>query len=223
MILANIAFKYPIFIQIMQEKEIYILRHGETDMNKRNMVQGRGVNSTLNDYGHLQAKAFFEAYRHIPFEIAYSSSLTRTIQTIQPFIQLGIEHRAIADIDEMDWGIQEGIVPTEASTLEFTRILEAWRNGNFDMRIERGETPLEVQTRLSRFVKDLLDSPFQKILVCTHGRSMRILLCTMLGKELSEMDAFPHQNTCLYKLTWKNGQFEILTSCNTDHLCDIFN
>ncbi|MBK7958290.1 MAG: histidine phosphatase family protein [Bacteroidetes bacterium] len=79
----------------MQEKEIYIIRHGETDMNKRNMVQGRGVNSVLNEHGHRQAKAFFEAYRHIPFEIAYSSSLTRTIQTIQPFVQLGIEHRAM--------------------------------------------------------------------------------------------------------------------------------
>ncbi len=190
-------------------------------MNKRNMVQGRGVNSVLNEHGHRQAKAFFEAYRHIPFEIAYSSSLTRTIQTIQPFVQLGIEHRAMTEIDEMDWGIQEGMVPTEASTAEFTRILEAWRNGNFDTRIERGETPLEVQTRLSQFMKGLINSPHQKILVCTHGRSMRILLCTMLGRALTDMDEFPHHNTCLYKLIWKSGQFEIQASCDTDHLNDI--
>ncbi len=221
MILGDIVFKYLIFIQIMKEKEIYIIRHGETDMNKRNMVQGRGVNSSLNDHGHRQAKAFFHKYNHIPFDIAYTSSLTRTIQTIQPFLQLGIEHRAIADIDEMDWGIQEGMVPTEESTLEFTRILEAWNNGDYNMRIERGETPVEVQERLMNFVELLIQSPHQKILVCTHGRSMRILLCTMLGKALSEMDIFPHHNTCLYKLRWAQNQFEIQEACNIEHLQDI--
>lgn len=44
-------------------KYIYILRHGETDYNRRGIVQGSGVDAELNEYGRLQAEAFFRYYR----------------------------------------------------------------------------------------------------------------------------------------------------------------
>ena len=44
-------------------KNIYIIRHGQTDFNVRQIVQGRGINSDLNDEGILQAKLFFEAHK----------------------------------------------------------------------------------------------------------------------------------------------------------------
>ncbi len=31
------------------DKELYIIRHGETELNRLGIVQGRGVNSDLND------------------------------------------------------------------------------------------------------------------------------------------------------------------------------
>ena len=37
-------------------KEIYIIRHGETDFNKQGIVQGRGVNSDLNEKTHCVYK-----------------------------------------------------------------------------------------------------------------------------------------------------------------------
>ena len=48
-------------------KEIYIIRHGETDYNRQGIVQGQGVDTSLNDLGRRQASAFFEHYRHIDF------------------------------------------------------------------------------------------------------------------------------------------------------------
>ena len=40
-------------------KEIYIIRHGETELNRLGIVQGRGVDSDLNDTGRAQAEAFY--------------------------------------------------------------------------------------------------------------------------------------------------------------------
>lgn len=40
-------------------KDIYIIRHGQTDFNVRQIVQGRGINSDLNDMGIRQAQLFF--------------------------------------------------------------------------------------------------------------------------------------------------------------------
>jgi broad specificity phosphatase PhoE len=45
------------------DKELYIIRHGETDLNKQGIVQGRGINSDLNDTGRAQAAAFFKMYK----------------------------------------------------------------------------------------------------------------------------------------------------------------
>jgi broad specificity phosphatase PhoE len=63
------------------EKEIFIIRHGETDFNQLGIVQGKGVNSSINAKGMQQAQAFFEAYRNENFEKIYISQLQRTAQT----------------------------------------------------------------------------------------------------------------------------------------------
>ena len=63
------------------EKLIYILRHGQTDYNLQGIVQGGGVDTSLNDTGRKQAHAFHEAYKHIPFEAVITSRLKRTHQT----------------------------------------------------------------------------------------------------------------------------------------------
>ena len=51
-----------------------------------------------------------------------------------------------------------------------------------------------------------------------HGRALRILLCHLLGKELIHMDTFPHSNVSLYRIKYKNEQFELLDFNNLDHL-----
>jgi probable phosphoglycerate mutase len=43
----------------LAQKTIYLIRHGETDYNRRGVVQGSGVDSDLNEMGQAQATAFF--------------------------------------------------------------------------------------------------------------------------------------------------------------------
>ena len=89
-------------------KTLYIVRHGQTDLNKRGIVQGRGMDTNLNDEGRKQARQFFEAYGDIPFDKIYISALRRTQQSIQQFIDLGIPFEKLSGLDELAWGIHEG-------------------------------------------------------------------------------------------------------------------
>ncbi len=50
-------------------KTLYIVRHGETELNKHGIVQGRGINSDLNDTGRAQAAALFEHYKKMCLSI----------------------------------------------------------------------------------------------------------------------------------------------------------
>ena len=65
--------------------KLYLIRHGETDYNRQGIVQGGGVDSSLNDLGRRQAEAFFEHYKHLRFDAVYVSALKRTHETLAPW------------------------------------------------------------------------------------------------------------------------------------------
>lgn len=199
-------------------KTLYIIRHGETDYNKMGMVQGSGIDSPLNDTGLSQAAAFFNTYQDIPFEKIYVSNLQRTQQTVQGFIDLGIPFESLAGLREISWGIQEGKRFTPETLRQYEETYLEWGRGNYETKIEGGENPLEVQKRQKVAIQKILSSSGSPVLICTHGRAMRILLCWLLKHPLSYMDQFSHTNTCLYKLNFTGEQFSIELFNNTDHL-----
>ncbi|SFH02667.1 histidine phosphatase family protein [Pedobacter insulae] len=199
--------------------ELYIIRHGETELNRLGIVQGRGVNTDLNNTGREQADAFFAHYRHIPFDYIYTSKLKRTHQTVQKFIDLAIPWEQLEGLDELAWGDWEGKPNTEEARHAFKEIVEKWQGGNYEAKFEGGESPNEVLFRLTKAV-DLIKENVTagRILVCMHGRAMRLLLCYLLNKPLSEMADFPHQNTTLYRLSYVGNKFEVIDFNNTEHL-----
>ena len=69
------------------EKQIYIVRHGQTDYNKNNILQGRYVDSSLNDLGKTQANRFYKKFKNVNFDKVYLSSLMRTLQSVDKFIK----------------------------------------------------------------------------------------------------------------------------------------
>jgi len=205
------------------QKEIYIIRHGQTEYNAKGIVQGKGVNLSLNDLGRKQAEAFYQAYKHIPFDILYSSTLTRAQETIDAFKELGIPHEIFSELDEISWGDLEGTTATQESDVTFQALLAKWRAGQIHVKpTDTGESPYELQQRQKRFIAHLMTTPHQKILIATHGRFIRAFMCTLTGRPLSEMEDFSHVNLCLYKVNLHhNGTFEIELSCEQDHLKNI--
>ncbi len=203
-------------------KKVYLVRHGQTDYNLRNIVQGSGVDTDLNATGHSQADAFFQAYRHIPFTKIYTSGLKRTHQSVKNFIELGIPHQALPGLNEISWGTKEGhrVTPEEDEYYHF--MLREWQNGKTDLRIEGGESPEDVVRRM----KPALDQIFSQtdehtILICMHGRAIRILLCHLLNYPLRSMDMFDHQNLCLYLLNYGGTTFSVERYNDRKHLANL--
>ena len=200
-------------------KELYIIRHGETEYNSKGIVQGRGVDAPLNDFGHKQAKQFFDTHKHIPFAKVYTSSLQRTHQTVALFINEGIDHEELSGLDELDWGIYEGAKASAESRKNIIDLTGKWAMGQLDEKSPEGENPLEVQTRQKEAINHIMSQTDEKtILICMHGRALRVLLAWLTEKGLTEMETFPHQNLSLYKLLYVNGTFTIDLFNYTQHL-----
>ena len=202
-------------------KNIYIIRHGQTDFNVRQVVQGRGVNSDLNDEGIRQAKLFFKAHQEIKFDVVYTSSLKRTWQTVDSFISKKIPHLVRPEIDEIDWGIFEGVEHHPDLQKTYYDISNEWKNGNLEIKIEGGESAQDLADRLLPFIEELKQTNEQTILVCTHGRTLRVLICLLLKKDISKMDEFDHQNTCLYHLEFDGENFALIKENDVAHLNDV--
>ena len=203
----------------LNSKKIYLIRHGQTEFNRMGVVQGSGVDSHLNERGKMQARAFFEQYRHVPFDKIYTSSLIRSQQSVADFISQGIPFEALAALNEISWGYKEGQKITPEEDQYYHYMLAQWREGNTGLRIEGGESPDDVITRLTPAVEHIVSNPEERnILICMHGRAIRILLCHLLRLPLKNMDTFEHENLCLYVLNYDEGVFSIEVNNSVDHL-----
>ncbi|GAB4023195.1 histidine phosphatase family protein [Spirosoma koreense] len=208
----------------MTQKTIYLIRHGETDYNRRGVVQGSGVDSDLNEMGQAQAQAFFQAYQHVPFHKIYISGLKRTYQTVESFIDLGLPYEKLTGLNEISWGIMEGKAPGNLENEYYRDLIEAWSSGNTARTTDGGESPDQVVDRQREAFEVILSHPEEEIvLVAMHGRAMRILLCWLTNQPLSSMDQFEHSNLCLYKLhyTYDTNTFTIELANDTAHLLSL--
>ena len=204
-----------------KNKKLYIIRHGETDLNKNGIVQGRGIDSSLNETGRMQAEAFYKMYKDVAIDKIYTSKLKRTHETVSHFIEKGIGWEQLEGLDELAWGIYEGQKSTPDLRKAFKKLIENWNLGNFDVKTEGGESPNEVFARQAKAMEHILKQENEEtILVCMHGRAIRLLMCQLLQKPLSEMDNFPHQNTSLYILNYDGAKFEVEVFNSLAHLAN---
>lgn len=202
----------------MLEQTVYIVRHGQTDYNLRGIVQGSGVDSSLNDTGRAQAAAFYQKYQDHPFELVMTSALKRTRESVVSFLSDGLPHVVDADINEMHWGEHEGKVGTPESVAEYQRIKDAWATGDIDGRIGGGESAREMGDRLQRFINKLKLRPEKQILICSHGRAMCGLVTLMQGMPIHLMNEFRHSNLGLWVAHLKDGIYQFELKNDLSHL-----
>ncbi len=206
----------------MSIKKIYIIRHGQTDFNLQGIVQGSGVDSSLNQTGRAQARAFFEMYKDVAFDKIYTSLLRRTTESVKDFIAKGIPHETLSGLNEISWGVKEGQRITPEEDAYYHWMLNQWQLGNTAERIEGGESPEDVVLRQRMAIEQFMSNDDEKtILICMHGRAMRILLCQLLNYPLKSMDVFEHKNLCLYQLDFTGSMFAIKKHNNVEHLSDL--
>lgn len=201
----------------MAVKKIYIVRHGQTKFNEQGIVQGRGINASLNERGQQQADQFYEHYKTHGFQRILISSLKRTYESVQNFINDGIPYDIHEGLDEISWGIHEGARASEERNQYFREMVHNWRSGNTGFTIEGGESPEDVSIRQAPVIEAIKELSEDLILVCMHGRALRILLCNLQGLPLTEMDNFEHDNLGLYIVEYNGSGFNVVSQNSTDH------
>ena len=147
---------------------IYIIRHGQTELNSRHALQGRS-DRPLNNAGMQQAKEAAKMLQNlgIRFDHVYASPLIRAIQTaeiIEPHIAPVIDERLI----EMDYGSYEG---ADLNNLP-PEILEFFKDFSHNPAPAGMEQLASVVERMGEFLEEIRESK-DTILISTHAIAMK--------------------------------------------------
>ena len=197
---------------------IYLARHGETEYNRQNKIQGRGIDASLNETGLQQARGIAGYLQDTSIDKIISSSLKRSIETAEEVARKKdltlVSH---SDLDEMDFGILEGR-PISDIKSDLQELHQRWEKGDVDHCCDGGESPAVVFDRANKRAQRVLEQDFDNLLFVLHGRLLRILLSQWLNYGLHQMHRIPHSNGALYHLQWNKLEFEAVFLNKTDHL-----
>ena len=155
--------------------KIYILRHGETNLNTKGVMQGR-LNEPLNNNGRELAKITGKAMIGIHFDYCICSPLDRAKETAEIIlheskndIPITIDNRII----EMNFGDLEGKMINEMGDEGFKFYYDPFHFIGFP----NGETIKDICKRTQNFLKELIAKDDGKTyLISTHGTAMRAMV-----------------------------------------------
>jgi broad specificity phosphatase PhoE len=179
-------------------KNIYMTRHGATDYNDRDIVQG-WMDNRLSERGKTEAGKLAERLKKVNIDIIYHSPLSRTQETAEI---VNRHHNApLKAIDcfiEMNLGDWEGISFHKLKE-ENPLVHEEWV-ANVDSQVPGGETFREVFARVKPGVDEILDSPHQDILIAGHAMVNRGILGHLMDFDLLHARRFKLENCSYSKL-----------------------
>lgn len=198
---------------------IYLARHGETEYNKYDQIQGRGIDISLNETGIRQAQAIAGYLRDIELHGVFSSSLKRSRETAEIVANASnLAVKSYKELDEMNFGEFEGQPASEIES-ELEALHQKWRSGDVDYDSPNGESPTTVLDRAGNKMKAIIGEHQNKnLLFILHGRLIRIILSDWLRDGLTEMHRVPHSNGALYHIRWDGEQFDPVYINKTEHL-----
>ena len=164
--------------------EFWAVRHGSTEENEHNVIQGQGT-GTMTKQGMRQMMLAAEKLYGVPFDEIYSSDLPRALESAQ-IIQAAGHRRAeihpLRGLREWHLGVLEGLTREECSE----RYPEVWKGvcqSSVDVVVPEGESRSALFKRVHDCLKELVARPTgRRILLVTHGGPLRMILRMIVGE-----------------------------------------
>jgi len=160
----------------MTPKNLYLMRHGATEMS------GRYVGSTdvpLSVSGVKQVKKTANILKDKSISRVFCSPMQRCRQTYD-LLRLNCQFEFDQLLREIDFGRWETKNFQEICQSD-EKLINNWANNPENFSFPGGEALSAFQERVSTFKKRLDDCLDEDILVVAHGGTIRYLLCYLLG------------------------------------------
>ena len=188
----------------MKETEIILIRHGETEWNSQQRMQGHS-NSDLSSVGQAQIQALGQWMKNVPFDLIYSSDSLRAKQTAEAITQFsGHELKIDLRLREKNLGVFEGLTSEEARE-RHPEVFRLFKTAGSKYVIDEGESTQQLQDRALEIVDEIrIKHPEERVLLVTHGGFIRVVMKHSLGLSLETPTRFLIRNTGVFRLVWED-------------------
>ncbi len=192
---------------------IYVVRHGQTDWNVKEIVQGHS-DIPLNETGKDQARETAELLKDIPFDAIFSSDLSRAVQTAEIVkMERKLAVNASNLIRERNFGKYEGKLSADyrAENKEIFARMESMTNEErVKIQVADVENEEVAVSRVITFLREIAVTYADKnVLVVSHGGVMRILLLHLGWANYSEMTTNSIANASFIELESDGVEFNV--------------
>jgi len=188
----------------MKKTEIILIRHGETEWNSQQRMQGHS-NSDLSSVGQAQIQALGQWMKNVPFDLIYSSDSLRAKQTAESITQFsGHELQFDQRLREKNLGVFEGLTSEEARE-RHPEVFRLFKTAGSKYVIDEGESTQQLQDRALEIVDEIrIKHPEERVLLVTHGGFIRVVMKHSLGLSLETPTRFLIRNTGVFRLVWED-------------------
>jgi broad specificity phosphatase PhoE len=172
-------------------KTIYIVRHGEAEINptaEKKPTHVKGGLADLTPRGFIQAEKVAERAAQLPIEVIIASTMVRAQQTggvIAKRLGMPLESSDLFT-ERREPSLLIGLVWDDPETRR--RFKEWERTFVEDGKVDDGENFDEINKRAAQALKFLEGRKEEHLLVVTHGYFMRVLLGRVLFGDKSSRD-----------------------------------
>lgn len=188
------------------------LRHGETDLNRRHLMQG-DLDEPLNELGRKQIVAAAKRLEGENISAVYSSDLIRARETGEiAAAPHGLPVTADPRVREQSLGTWEG-----KNWFKLEELFgEDARNrflGDLDFAPEGGESRRQVRDRIRSFLDDLVKkhTDGETVLLASHGGPLFVLFHDVLDLPYSPRKRFFFANGGLSTFLYTNTGWQLVS------------
>lgn len=176
-------------------KNIYLLRHGESEWNILKKIQG-SKDSELTEKGKKQGLCAGKSLKDKDITSIYSSNLKRAKLTSKIVgKELNVDPIVENELREMCYGIIEGKTDEEVKKV-FREEYKLWERTPEKFKIEGSETLREVQNRGMSVIERILEKDSsENILIVSHETIITTIILGLLGIDLDNYKNFSLNNT----------------------------
>jgi len=199
---------------------LLLVRHGETAWNATGRFQGQ-MDTDLNGAGQRQAVAVAERLASEEIHAIYASDLRRAHDTA---VAIAARHPVAVQADprlrEIDFGAWQGLTYAQMQEQD-PEGLAAWNADRENRCPPGGESLSQVAQRLSLLLDEIrLQHVDQTVVLVSHGGTVRLVLCHLLGHPLSAYWQFEVDNTAIAEIELQDRGPVLIRWNDTHHLTD---
>ncbi len=181
----------------MKQKKIYLVRHGKTELEDKQRRYIGQIDLPLSKDGVIQAQALGRYLSRLEIDGIFCSDLARSMDTARQISsELCLNPQARTDLREIYLGEWEGLKLSEVKRL-YPKEFEARGSDIGYFRPPGGESFADCSIRILAAFHEIIQLPFDNMVIVGHAGINRLLICHILGMPLSNLFRIPQDYACL--------------------------